>query len=79
MPATADFQPSARDGGQTLSFTGALTLARVGGLSRRLEAVDRDGVVLDLSGVERMDTVGAWLIHRLVRDRAAWSRAPTRT
>ncbi|HZF44133.1 MAG TPA: MlaE family lipid ABC transporter permease subunit [Sphingomonadaceae bacterium] len=71
MPATADFQPSARDGGQTLSFTGALTLARVGGLSRRLEAVDRDGVVLDLSGVERMDTVGAWLIHRLVRDRAA--------
>ena len=71
MDATADFQPSPRDGGQTLSFTGALTLARVGGLSRRLEAVDSDGVVLDLSGVERMDTVGAWLIHRLVRDRAA--------
>ena len=71
MAATADFRPSDRDGGRTLSFSGALTLARVGGLSRRLDAVDRDGVVLDLSGVERMDTVGAWLIHRLVRDRRA--------
>ena len=71
MAATADFRPSGRDGGQTLSFSGALTLARVGGLSRRLDAVKRDGVVLDLSAVERMDTVGAWLIHRMVRDRRA--------
>ncbi len=68
MSATADFRQSNAD---TLNFTGALTLARVGGLSRRLDAVTRDGVVLDLSKVERMDTVGAWLIHRMVRDRRA--------
>ena len=71
MSAAADFRPSDRDGGRTLNFSGALTLARIGGLPRRLDAVNRDGVVLDLSGVERMDTVGAWLIHRLVRDRSA--------
>ncbi len=71
MPATADFRASDRDGGHILNFTGALTLSRVGGLSRRLDAVERNGVVLDLSGVERMDTVGAWLIHRMVRDRKA--------
>ncbi len=68
MSTTADFRQSDAD---TLNFTGALTLARVGGLSRRLDAVQRDGVVLDLSKVERMDTVGAWLIHRMVRDRRA--------
>jgi phospholipid/cholesterol/gamma-HCH transport system permease protein len=27
--------------------------------------------VIDLSGVERMDTVGAWLVYRAVRDRGA--------
>jgi phospholipid/cholesterol/gamma-HCH transport system permease protein len=28
-------------------------------------------LVIDLSGVERMDTVGAWLVYRAVRDRGA--------
>ena len=33
---------------------------------------DRPGqIVVDLSGVERMDTVGAWIIYRTVRDRGA--------
>ena len=30
-----------------------------------------DDIVVDLSGVERMDTVGAWLVHKLERDRGA--------
>ena len=30
-----------------------------------------DPLTIDLSGVERMDTVGAWLIYRAVRDRGA--------
>ena len=30
-----------------------------------------DPVTIDLSRVERIDTVGAWLIHRTVRDRQA--------
>ena len=71
MAATADFRPTEGDDDRTLCFSGALTLARVGGLSRRLDEVKGEGVILDLNGVERMDTVGAWLIYRMVRDHGA--------
>ena len=59
MTAKADFQ---QDGG-TLRFAGDLSLARIGDLPDRLEQV---GAVsrIDLSGVERIDTVGAWIVHR---------------
>ncbi|WP_174275066.1 ABC transporter permease [Sphingomonas bacterium] len=66
MSAAADFDVDEADGG-TLRLRGMLTLARIGDLPRRLESVQHPRKV-DLSGVERMDTVGAWLIHRLVRD-----------
>ena len=67
MTAPADFQSD--DDGRTLRFSGALTLARMGDLPRRLETLPRQPDRIDLKGVERMDTVGAWLVHRLVRDR----------
>ena len=50
--------------------TGSLTIGRAGSTQRELEALP-DPIMIDLSGVERMDTVGAWLIHRTVRDRGA--------
>ncbi|MCW3835009.1 ABC transporter permease [Sphingomonas canadensis] len=64
MSAFADF---ARDdsGGGTLRFTGDLSLARLGDLPDRLEALSGDVARIDLSAVDRMDTVGAWLVHRL--------------
>ena len=34
-------------------------------------AREADPLVIDLSGVEKMDTVGAWLVYRTVRDRGA--------
>ena len=49
---------------------GAMTIARAGSMSREIEAT-ADPLSIDLSGVERMDTVGAWLVHRAVRDRQA--------
>ena len=49
---------------------GALTIARAGSTQRELDAIS-DPIKVDLSGVERIDTVGAWLIHRTVRDRQA--------
>ena len=49
---------------------GSLTIARVGSTQRELEALP-DPVTIDLSGVEKIDTVGAWLIYRTVRDRDA--------
>jgi phospholipid/cholesterol/gamma-HCH transport system permease protein len=50
--------------------SGALTIARAGSTARELEAMP-DGMTIDLSEVERMDTVGAWLVYRSERDRGA--------
>jgi phospholipid/cholesterol/gamma-HCH transport system permease protein len=47
-----------------------LTISRAGSTQRELAAAP-DPLTIDLSGVERIDTVGAWLIHRTVRDRGA--------
>jgi phospholipid/cholesterol/gamma-HCH transport system permease protein len=66
MASPADFQQS-EDG--TLRFSGALTLARIGGIAQRLDGLAPPRI--DLSGIERMDTVGAWLVHRLARDHDA--------
>jgi phospholipid/cholesterol/gamma-HCH transport system permease protein len=66
MTAPADFELA--DDGRTLRFSGALTLARIGNLPQRLEAIESPPERIDLSGIERMDTVGAWLVHRMARD-----------
>jgi len=66
--ATAD--RSSDDDPQMFRCSGALTIARSGSTARELEGLPEGGTI-DLSGVERMDTVGAWLIHRTQRDRGA--------
>ncbi|GLR46606.1 sulfate transporter [Sphingomonas astaxanthinifaciens DSM 22298] len=50
--------------------SGALTIARVGSTQRDIDALP-DPLTIDLSSVERIDTVGAWMVHRTVRDRGA--------
>jgi len=68
MSANADFQEG-QDG--TLRFTGDLSLARLGNLPERLNGVDRASR-LDLSDIERMDTIGALVVRRFaVRHDAA--------
>lgn len=59
------------DSGDTLWIAGRATVARAAMLEAALaEAAAAPGpLVVDLAQVERMDTVGAWLVHRLVRDR----------
>ena len=56
--------------GSTYHVAGALTITRAATTQREIEAL-ADPVTIDLSKVERMDTVGAWLIYRTVRDRKA--------
>jgi phospholipid/cholesterol/gamma-HCH transport system permease protein len=53
-----------------LHIRGALTITRAGTTEREIEATP-DPLVIDISGVERMDTVGAWILYRTVRDRGA--------
>ena len=57
-------------GAGTCRISGALTITRAASTQREIDALP-DPVTIDLSGVEKMDTVGAWLVHRAVRDRNA--------
>ncbi|USI74089.1 ABC transporter permease [Sphingomonas morindae] len=54
--------------GDTLRFTGDLTLPTLGEVPRRLEHLPRAPRTVDLSGIGRIDTVGAWVVRRLERD-----------
>ena len=65
-PTTADAAPDAR----VYRCVGSITIARAASTQREIDAAP-DPLVLDLSGVEKMDTVGAWVIYRAVRDRGA--------
>jgi phospholipid/cholesterol/gamma-HCH transport system permease protein len=71
MSVTADFSRNVEQGRCVLRFTGNLTILRVRKLSEQLGEIDADHLTVDLSDVERMDTTGAWLIHKLERDRGA--------
>ncbi len=56
--------------GATYRPAGALTITRAATTQREIDAL-ADPLTIDLSGIERMDTVGAWIIYRAVRDRGA--------
>src|SRR4028118_149434 len=56
--------------GDTFCVSGALTITRAASTAREIEALS-DPLTIDLSKVEKMDTVGAWIIYRTVRDRGA--------
>jgi len=71
MNIMPDFVETEEDGRCVLRFSGNLTLARIRKLTDRLKAVSADRVLVDLSNVDRMDTVGAWLIYKLQRDHRA--------
>ena len=55
---------------QSYRCVGSITIARAGSTQREIDALP-DPLTLDLSGVQKMDTVGAWIIYRTVRDRGA--------
>jgi phospholipid/cholesterol/gamma-HCH transport system permease protein len=71
MTAPADFIEEGDAGGRVLKLSGALTLASVGDLPARLDAWDGPVAALDLSGVERIDTIGAWIVSRFAREHGA--------
>jgi len=71
MSVTTDLSSNVEGGKCVLRFSGSLTLLRVRRLSEELGEIEAENLVVDLSDVEKMDTVGAWLIHKLERDRGA--------
>ena len=71
MSDMADFAEEGAGNARVLRFSGDLSLARLGALPKRLH--DYAGAVsaVDLSGVERIDTVGAWVVHRFAAEHGA--------
>ncbi len=65
MDLTATFDEAQEGDERILRFGGRLTLARIGNLPKQLDALTLPPTRLDLSGVDRIDTVGAWIIHKL--------------
>lgn len=66
--------------GNRLALAGRLTISHAQVLEQDLAAAlaEMEGpVALDISSAERIDTVGAWLIHRLLRDRPGSTLAGT--
>ena len=56
--------------GSVYRVAGALTITRAATTQREIAAMP-DPLTIDLSEIDRMDTVGAWLVYRTVRDRGA--------
>jgi phospholipid/cholesterol/gamma-HCH transport system permease protein len=56
--------------GSVYRVAGALTITRAATTQREIDAMS-DPLTIDLSEIERMDTVGAWIVYRTVRDRNA--------
>jgi phospholipid/cholesterol/gamma-HCH transport system permease protein len=72
MSQASEFTEHDLEGKRGLAFSGDLTLARLGDLPRRLaERSGGDVGTIDVSGVERMDTVGALILLKLAEDSGA--------
>jgi phospholipid/cholesterol/gamma-HCH transport system permease protein len=71
MSVEPDFIELDEGGERILRFSGRLTVARIGDLPSRLDGLLLAPSQVDLSQTERIDTVGAWLVHKLERDYGA--------
>jgi phospholipid/cholesterol/gamma-HCH transport system permease protein len=69
MSSVARFSEAEVEGRPVLRFEGDLTLARLGPLPQRLERLRGRGYLLDIAEIGRIDTIGAWILHRTARDR----------
>lgn len=63
MSEKADFALEMRGGQRVLAFAGDLRLANIGKLAARVENAGTVDIV-DVAAVSKVDTVGAWLVHR---------------
>ena len=56
--------------GSVYRVAGSLTITRAATTQREIDSLP-DPLTIDLSEIQRMDTVGAWIVYRTVRDRSA--------
>ncbi|MCA1748510.1 MAG: MlaE family ABC transporter permease [Parasphingopyxis sp.] len=68
MDSDADFSEREEGGERVLRFSGRLTIARIADVPKRLEELDYSPARAEVGDVERIDTLGAWLLHKLHRE-----------
>src|SRR5881275_1175265 len=68
--ADLDQKEADRPHGSIYRVAGPLTINRAATTQREIDAMP-DPLTIDLSDIDRMDTVGAWIVYRTVRDRGA--------
>ena len=67
MNKAADLVEETRDGGAVIRLLGHFSIACLHDLPARLDAVAGPVTAIDLSGVDHMDTIGAWTVYRTVK------------
>ncbi|HEX7856509.1 MAG TPA: ABC transporter permease [Sphingobium sp.] len=60
----ADFTENTGEGDRSIAMTGSLSLSCLGDLPDRLDLLEGDFARIDLSGIDHIDTVGAWIVLR---------------
>jgi phospholipid/cholesterol/gamma-HCH transport system permease protein len=65
---TVDIGPN---GSQILRLSGTYAIAQIGDIDDRLRGLLSPISAIDLTDIEHIDTVGAWIIHRTARDHSA--------
>jgi phospholipid/cholesterol/gamma-HCH transport system permease protein len=70
MSQAAQLDDTITDAGRRLAISGRLTIKHISGVVPAFQALqpDQRPLTIDLGGIVRIDTAGAWLVHRLLRD-----------
>ncbi len=72
MDGAAQFSVTEDEAGRiALALEGPLLVSSVGPLDRELSGLSQEITAIDLSGVEEIDTIGAWVMCRLAADHQA--------
>jgi len=71
MTQPADLTEREDAGGRTIALTGSLSLAKLGTVPSRLDAMHGDYAAIDLSALDHIDTIGAWIVHRFAAQHGA--------
>lgn len=72
MAQPADFtEEQLPEGGNVLRLSGSMSISQLGDIDERLRSISSTISRIDISGIEHIDTVGAWLVYRTARDSGA--------
>ncbi len=53
--------------GRTVALSGSLSLAYLGDIPQRIDAIDGAVARIDLKALDHIDTIGAWIVHRFAQ------------